>query len=103
MKSWCVILVWCVFKAPYLSRSCQVVDIPLTSELLTRKSGRKGKKIYKNLLNVTFNISVFILCFHITVEQLPTIVTYTTGPIIALPFDPTVKIKCKAKGNPTPE
>lgn len=37
------------------------------------------------------------------VEQLPTIVTYTTGPIIALPFDPTVKIKCKAKGNPTPE
>ncbi|XP_036961137.1 neural cell adhesion molecule L1-like protein isoform X2 [Acanthopagrus latus] len=36
------------------------------------------------------------------VEQLPTIITYTTGPVIALPFDPTVKIRCKAKGNPTP-
>ncbi|XP_073326585.1 cell adhesion molecule L1-like a isoform X2 [Pagrus major] len=37
------------------------------------------------------------------VEQPPTIVTYTIRPIIALPFDHTVKIKCEAKGNPTPE
>ncbi|KAM3618749.1 uncharacterized protein V6R79_024484 [Siganus canaliculatus] len=37
------------------------------------------------------------------VEQPPTIITHTSGPVIALPFDNTVKIKCEARGNPPPE
>ncbi|KAK2897777.1 hypothetical protein Q8A73_014157 [Channa argus] len=37
------------------------------------------------------------------VEQLPTITTYTSGPIIALPFDNTVTVRCEAIGNPPPE
>ncbi|XP_061159693.1 neural cell adhesion molecule L1-like protein isoform X7 [Syngnathus typhle] len=37
------------------------------------------------------------------VEQLPTIIFHTTGPIVALPYDNTVTIRCEAKGNPPPE
>ncbi|XP_061638382.1 neural cell adhesion molecule L1-like protein isoform X13 [Phyllopteryx taeniolatus] len=37
------------------------------------------------------------------VEQLPTIVFHTTGPIIALPYDNIVTIRCEARGNPPPE
>ncbi|XP_027144719.1 cell adhesion molecule L1-like a isoform X2 [Larimichthys crocea] len=37
------------------------------------------------------------------VEQPPTIISHSSGPIIALPFDQTIKIKCEAKGNPPPE
>ncbi|XP_019743580.1 neural cell adhesion molecule L1-like protein isoform X1 [Hippocampus comes] len=37
------------------------------------------------------------------VEQLPTFVYHTTGPIIALPFDNTVTIRCEARGNPPPQ
>ncbi|XP_071331982.1 cell adhesion molecule L1-like a isoform X4 [Trachinotus anak] len=37
------------------------------------------------------------------VEQPPTIITHTSGPIIALPFDNFVTIKCEARGNPHPE
>ncbi|XP_041655398.1 neural cell adhesion molecule L1-like protein isoform X2 [Cheilinus undulatus] len=37
------------------------------------------------------------------VEQPPTITTKTSGTVIALPFDPSVILKCKAKGNPPPE
>ncbi|KAM9351194.1 cell adhesion molecule L1-like a isoform 2-T3 [Symphorus nematophorus] len=37
------------------------------------------------------------------VEQPPTIITHTTGPIVALPFDHTVKFRCEARGNPPPE
>ncbi|XP_056896786.1 neural cell adhesion molecule L1-like protein isoform X6 [Takifugu flavidus] len=37
------------------------------------------------------------------VEQLPTITSYSSGPIIVLPFDKTVKIQCEARGNPPPE
>lgn len=37
------------------------------------------------------------------VEQPPTIVTHTSGPIIALPFDNTITVRCEAKGNPPPE
>lgn len=37
------------------------------------------------------------------VEQPPTIITYTSGPIVALPFDKTITIKCEARGNPPPE
>uniref|UniRef100_A0A3Q3E8P4 Cell adhesion molecule L1-like b n=1 Tax=Hippocampus comes TaxID=109280 RepID=A0A3Q3E8P4_HIPCM len=36
-------------------------------------------------------------------EQLPTFVYHTTGPIIALPFDNTVTIRCEARGNPPPQ
>nr|XP_046252803.1 neural cell adhesion molecule L1-like protein isoform X3 [Scatophagus argus] len=37
------------------------------------------------------------------VEQLPTIITHTSGSVIALPFDFTVKIRCEARGNPPPQ
>ncbi|XP_068453797.1 cell adhesion molecule L1-like a isoform X3 [Clinocottus analis] len=37
------------------------------------------------------------------VEQPPTIITRTSGPIIALPFDNTITIRCEARGNPPPE
>ncbi|XP_061690244.1 neural cell adhesion molecule L1-like protein isoform X2 [Syngnathoides biaculeatus] len=37
------------------------------------------------------------------VEQLPTIIFHTTGPIIALPYDNSVTIRCEARGNPPPE
>ncbi|XP_044067324.1 cell adhesion molecule L1-like a isoform X16 [Siniperca chuatsi] len=37
------------------------------------------------------------------VEQLPTIITHTSGPIVALPFDHTITIRCEARGNPPPE
>lgn len=37
------------------------------------------------------------------VEQVPTIITHTSGPIISLPFDNTVTIRCEARGNPPPE
>lgn len=37
------------------------------------------------------------------VEQPPTIITHSSSPIIALPFDHTVKIRCEARGNPGPE
>ncbi|XP_077583113.1 neural cell adhesion molecule L1-like protein isoform X3 [Stigmatopora nigra] len=37
------------------------------------------------------------------VEQLPTILFYTAGPIIALPSDNNVTMRCEASGNPAPE
>ncbi|XP_047463395.1 neural cell adhesion molecule L1-like protein isoform X3 [Mugil cephalus] len=37
------------------------------------------------------------------VEQLPTIITHTSGPIIVLPFDNITNISCEARGNPPPE
>ncbi|XP_026009644.1 cell adhesion molecule L1-like a isoform X3 [Astatotilapia calliptera] len=37
------------------------------------------------------------------VEQPPTIITYTSGPIIVLHFDTAITVKCKARGNPPPE
>uniref|UniRef100_A0A8C2XGS9 Cell adhesion molecule L1-like b n=1 Tax=Cyclopterus lumpus TaxID=8103 RepID=A0A8C2XGS9_CYCLU len=49
---------------------------------------------------LTFNT---FMCLHITVEQPPAIITRTSGPIIALPFDNTITIRCKARGNPPPE
>uniref|UniRef100_A0A672IR84 protein-tyrosine-phosphatase n=1 Tax=Salarias fasciatus TaxID=181472 RepID=A0A672IR84_SALFA len=52
---------------------------------------------------LTFNISVVILCLFLIVEQPPTIVNHTLGPIIALPFDNTITVRCQAIGNPPPE
>ncbi|XP_026188036.1 cell adhesion molecule L1-like a isoform X1 [Mastacembelus armatus] len=43
------------------------------------------------------------LSIPLEVEQLPTIITHTSGPIIALPFDNTVTVRCVARGNPPPE
>ncbi|XP_041801403.1 neural cell adhesion molecule L1-like protein isoform X2 [Chelmon rostratus] len=43
------------------------------------------------------------LSIPLEVEQPPTIIRHTSGPLIVLPFDYTVKIKCEARGNPTPE
>ncbi|XP_074501238.1 cell adhesion molecule L1-like a isoform X9 [Sebastes fasciatus] len=37
------------------------------------------------------------------VEQPPTIINHTSGPIIALPFDNDITIRCEARGNPPPE
>ncbi|XP_020785280.2 neural cell adhesion molecule L1-like protein isoform X2 [Boleophthalmus pectinirostris] len=39
----------------------------------------------------------------LVVEQLPTIITQTSGPIIALPYDSSVTISCEATGNPQPQ
>ncbi|XP_067448015.1 neural cell adhesion molecule L1-like protein isoform X2 [Thunnus thynnus] len=36
------------------------------------------------------------------VEQVPTITTHTSSPVIGLPFDNTVTLRCEAKGNPPP-
>ncbi|XP_034393111.1 neural cell adhesion molecule L1-like protein isoform X4 [Cyclopterus lumpus] len=43
------------------------------------------------------------LYIPLEVEQPPAIITRTSGPIIALPFDNTITIRCKARGNPPPE
>ncbi|KAG7521120.1 neural cell adhesion molecule L1 isoform X1 [Solea senegalensis] len=43
------------------------------------------------------------LSIPLEVEQPPTIITHTSGPIIVLPFDNLVTIRCDAKGNPPPE
>uniref|UniRef100_G3NVB9 Cell adhesion molecule L1-like b n=1 Tax=Gasterosteus aculeatus aculeatus TaxID=481459 RepID=G3NVB9_GASAC len=51
-------------------------------------------------LMVTFNT---FMSLHIAVEQPPTIITHTSGPIVALPFDNTITIRCEARGNPPPE
>ncbi|XP_021177680.2 cell adhesion molecule L1-like a isoform X2 [Fundulus heteroclitus] len=37
------------------------------------------------------------------VEQPPTIIDHTVGPIIALPLDNTLTVRCEARGNPPPE
>ncbi|XP_072223606.1 cell adhesion molecule L1-like a isoform X3 [Leuresthes tenuis] len=37
------------------------------------------------------------------VEQPPTIISHTSSPIIGLPFDNTLTVRCEAKGNPPPE
>uniref|UniRef100_A0A4W5KK04 Cell adhesion molecule L1-like b n=1 Tax=Hucho hucho TaxID=62062 RepID=A0A4W5KK04_9TELE len=36
------------------------------------------------------------------VEQLPTIIVQTAGPVIALPFEDSFSMRCEAKGNPQP-
>uniref|UniRef100_A0A3Q1GG35 Neural cell adhesion molecule L1 n=1 Tax=Acanthochromis polyacanthus TaxID=80966 RepID=A0A3Q1GG35_9TELE len=46
---------------------------------------------------------ILCICLHFIVEQPPTIVTHTSGPIIALPFDNTITVRCEARGNPPPE
>lgn len=43
------------------------------------------------------------LSIPLEVEQLPTITSHTSGPIIALPFDNNITIRCEARGNPLPE
>ncbi|GAA6228724.1 neural cell adhesion molecule L1-like protein isoform X5 [Lates japonicus] len=53
------------------------------------------------LLALTSRVSG--LNIPLEVEQPPTIITQTSGPIIALPFDNVVTIRCEAKGNPPPE
>uniref|UniRef100_A0A3Q1CQX9 Neural cell adhesion molecule L1-like protein n=1 Tax=Amphiprion ocellaris TaxID=80972 RepID=A0A3Q1CQX9_AMPOC len=43
------------------------------------------------------------LSIPLEVEQPPTIVSHTSGPIIVLPFDNTITVRCEARGNPPPE
>uniref|UniRef100_A0AAX7T880 Cell adhesion molecule L1-like b n=1 Tax=Astatotilapia calliptera TaxID=8154 RepID=A0AAX7T880_ASTCA len=45
----------------------------------------------------------FCMWLYFIVEQPPTIITYTSGPIIVLHFDTAITVKCKARGNPPPE
>ncbi|XP_061592408.1 neural cell adhesion molecule L1-like protein isoform X9 [Cololabis saira] len=42
------------------------------------------------------------LSIPLEVEQPPTIISHTTSPVIALPFDNTITIRCEATGNPPP-
>ncbi|XP_023283342.1 neural cell adhesion molecule L1-like protein isoform X3 [Seriola lalandi dorsalis] len=53
------------------------------------------------LLALTFRAAG--LKIPLEVEQPPTITAHTSGPIIALPFDNIVTIRCEARGNPPPE
>uniref|UniRef100_A0A3Q3G8K4 Cell adhesion molecule L1-like b n=1 Tax=Kryptolebias marmoratus TaxID=37003 RepID=A0A3Q3G8K4_KRYMA len=45
----------------------------------------------------------FCLFLYITVEQPPTIINHTSSPVIVLPFENTLTIRCEARGNPPPE
>ncbi|XP_027872094.1 cell adhesion molecule L1-like a isoform X1 [Xiphophorus couchianus] len=50
----------------------------------------------------TFTSRARSLNIPFEVEQPPTITNHTAGPIIALPFDNTLTIRCEARGNPPP-
>nr|XP_019945113.1 PREDICTED: neural cell adhesion molecule L1-like protein isoform X6 [Paralichthys olivaceus] len=43
------------------------------------------------------------LSIPLEVEQPPTIITHTSGPVIALPIDDFVAIRCEARANPPPQ
>ncbi|XP_041860715.1 neural cell adhesion molecule L1-like protein isoform X2 [Melanotaenia boesemani] len=43
------------------------------------------------------------LFIPLEVEQPPTIISQTSSPVIALPFDNTLTIRCEARGNPPPK
>ncbi|XP_055366310.1 neural cell adhesion molecule L1-like protein isoform X5 [Betta splendens] len=43
------------------------------------------------------------LTVPLEVEQPPTIIRHTSGPIVALPFDSNVTVRCEARGNPPPQ
>ncbi|XP_062248590.1 neural cell adhesion molecule L1-like protein isoform X8 [Platichthys flesus] len=43
------------------------------------------------------------LSIPLEVEQPPTIITQTSGPVIGLPFDNFITIRCEAKANPPPQ
>ncbi|XP_054632321.1 neural cell adhesion molecule L1-like protein isoform X15 [Dunckerocampus dactyliophorus] len=55
------------------------------------------------VLLLVLSFRAISLNFPLEVEQLPTIISHTSGPVIALPYDNTVTIECEAKGNPPPE
>ncbi|KAM6924398.1 neural cell adhesion molecule L1-like protein [Xenentodon cancila] len=50
-----------------------------------------------------FTSRVTGLSIPLEVEQPPTIISHTTSPVIALPFDNTITIRCEATGNPPPK
>ncbi|XP_053281049.1 neural cell adhesion molecule L1-like protein isoform X6 [Pleuronectes platessa] len=43
------------------------------------------------------------LSIPLEVEQPPTIITQTSGPVIGLPFDNFITIRCEARANPPPQ
>uniref|UniRef100_A0A667WV89 Cell adhesion molecule L1-like b n=1 Tax=Myripristis murdjan TaxID=586833 RepID=A0A667WV89_9TELE len=48
-----------------------------------------------------FDISV-CLYLHVAVEQPPTITSHTPSPVIVLPIDDDITMRCEARGNPPP-
>ncbi|KAJ4934025.1 hypothetical protein JOQ06_006832, partial [Pogonophryne albipinna] len=55
------------------------------------------------VLLLAFTSTATGLNIPLEVEQPPTIINSSSGPIIALPFDKSITIQCEARGNPPPE
>ncbi|XP_010779497.1 neural cell adhesion molecule L1-like protein isoform X2 [Notothenia coriiceps] len=55
------------------------------------------------VLLLVFSSTATGLNIPLEVEQPPTIINSSSGPIIALPFDKSITIQCEARGNPPPE
>uniref|UniRef100_A0AAX7T048 Cell adhesion molecule L1-like b n=1 Tax=Astatotilapia calliptera TaxID=8154 RepID=A0AAX7T048_ASTCA len=55
------------------------------------------------VMTLAGSLNDFCMWLYFIVEQPPTIITYTSGPIIVLHFDTAITVKCKARGNPPPE
>ncbi|XP_033943707.1 cell adhesion molecule L1-like a isoform X3 [Pseudochaenichthys georgianus] len=55
------------------------------------------------VLLLAFTSTATGLSIPLEVEQPPTIINSSSGPIIALPFDNSITIQCEARGNPPPE
>ncbi|XP_076019564.1 cell adhesion molecule L1-like a isoform X2 [Genypterus blacodes] len=54
-------------------------------------------------LLLTLTCGVTCLNIPMEVEQLPTITSHTPSPVIALPFEQSVTLRCEARGNPPPQ
>ncbi|XP_028307899.1 neural cell adhesion molecule L1-like protein isoform X2 [Gouania willdenowi] len=67
---------------------------------LHRVMGLVGSFQLVLLLTLTFRAAGINI--PLEVEQPPTMLSYTRGPIVALPFDNNVTLSCEAKGNPAP-
>ncbi|XP_013871249.1 neural cell adhesion molecule L1-like protein isoform X9 [Austrofundulus limnaeus] len=50
-----------------------------------------------------FSSRIAGISIPLEVEQPPTIINQTSGPVITLPFDNTLTIRCEARGNPPPK
>ncbi|KAM8830680.1 neural cell adhesion molecule L1-like protein isoform 2-T2 [Synchiropus picturatus] len=93
--------------------SCVPYSPPLTSVEHREHSSGLLFVIQRSVMRLTQSLQLALLLaltstvsgleIPLEVEQLPTIVSHTSGPIIALPYDTTLTIRCEAKGNPPPE
>ncbi|XP_037832765.1 neural cell adhesion molecule L1-like protein isoform X2 [Kryptolebias marmoratus] len=50
-----------------------------------------------------FGLRIASINIPLEVEQPPTIINHTSSPVIVLPFENTLTIRCEARGNPPPE